>query len=114
MREATVQELVRAFEGTLVEVSPTDCYGISFELSKARVDYEEESDELSFTVGNYNNDGIGTVSIKVEDSVESIECDETTGDFVIVFASNIPDVTVSKFRTLEELENEHEQKQAKM
>lgn len=105
MKEVTVRELANAFEGTLTEVSPVDYYGIAFEMSKARIEYNEDNGELCFTTGNYNKDGIGTVVIK-ESLIDTIEFDEESEEYVISFEESIPDVTVSRFKDLAELEKE--------
>ena len=105
MKEITARELATVFEGSLTEVSPVDYYGITFEMSKARIEYNEEDKELCFTMGNYSKDGIGSVIIK-EELIETIEHDEETEVYVITFTSDIPDVTVTRFKDLAELEKE--------
>lgn len=107
MKEITARELATAFEGILTEVSPIDYYGITFEMSKARIEYNEEDKELCFTTGNYNKDGIGSVIIK-EVRIDTIEHDEETDEYVISFEDSdcIPDVTVSRFKDLAKLEKE--------
>lgn len=105
MKEITARELATAFEGLLTEISPVDYYGITFEMSKARIEYNEEDKELCFTTGNYNKDGIGSVIIK-EELIETIEHDEETEVYVITFTSDIPDVVVTRFKDLAELEKE--------
>lgn len=112
MKEVTVKELATAFEGVLTEVNPSDYYGFTFEMSKARIEYDEANGELSFTAGNYNLDGIGTVVIK-EEHINSVEHDEETGEYVLSFTENVPDVVVSRFKTKEELEQEHAAKKQK-
>lgn len=43
-----------------------DIYGINFSFSKARIEYDEDGNELSFVAGNYNTpDGIGGVGIRI-------------------------------------------------
>ena len=74
-------------------------------MSKARIEYNEEDKELCFTTGNYNKDGIGSVIIK-EELIETIEHDEETEVYVITFTSDIPDVVVTRFKDLAELEKE--------
>lgn len=105
MKEVTAKELATVFEGILTEVSPVDYYGIAFEMSKARIEYNEEDKELCFTTGNYNKDGIGSVIIK-EELIDNIEHDEETEVYVITFTNDIPDIVVTKFKDLAELEKE--------
>ena len=65
MREVTAKELAVAFEGKLVKIESPEHYGISLDMEKACIDYNEDFNELTFTAGNYNHDGIGSVSIDV-------------------------------------------------
>lgn len=97
MREVTVKEFAKAFEGVLAEVNTTDYFGITFEMSKARIEHSEDDEELTFTTGNYNYDGVGSVIIK-EEQIDSIEYDEESDEYTISFVSNMPDITVSKFK----------------
>lgn len=115
MREVTVQELVKAFEGQLVQVETPEHYGISIDMDKASIDYHEDNDEITFTAGNYNHGGIGSISINVEDSISSIEIDDEEDEpvFVISFNGYMSDIVVTRFKTLEELEDERKQKRRK-
>lgn len=106
MKTITAKELATAFNGVLAEVTTTDYFGITFEMSKARIEFSEEDGEITFTTGNYNLDGIGTVIIK-ESHIETIEHDEEDDEYVIFFTSDVPDIVVSRFKDLEELEKEH-------
>ena len=106
MREVTVKEFVAAFEGVLAEVEPSGYEGISFEMSKARIEYDEDNHELYFATGNYNHDGIGTVTIDTEDYIDSIEHDDELGEYYISFSHTLSDVTVSRFKSLDELKKE--------
>jgi len=112
MKIITAKDLATTFNGILTEISPIDYYGITFEMSKARIEYNEEDKELCFTTGNYNKDGIGSVIIK-EELIENIEHDEETEVYVISFTSDIPDVVVTIFEDLVELEKEHIERKQK-
>ena len=115
MREVTVQELVKAFDGQLVKVEAPEHYGISIDMDKASIDYHEDNDEITFTAGNYNHGGIGSISINIEDSVSSIEIDDEEDEpvFVISFNGYMSDIVVTRFKTIEELEEERKQKRRK-
>lgn len=114
MREITVKELVAAFEGELVNIMSVDNYGITIDMSKTRIEYSEEDNELSFTVGNFNYDGVGSVTFKVDESIDSIK--EEDGVYTISFcgSDHMADVTVTKFKTIEELEKELADKRSKI
>lgn len=114
MREVTVKELVEAFEGKLVSIESPEHYGISIEMDKASIEYDEDTDELTFTAGNYNHDGIGSISIDVADSVDIIEVDDEEDEpvFVISFTGYMSDVTITRWKSLEELQEEHRQRKS--
>lgn len=115
MREVTVQEFVKAFEGQLVNLEASEHYGISIDMDKARIEYHEDSDEITFTAGNYNHGGIGSISINIEDSISSIEIDDEEDEPVFVISLNgyMADIVVTRFKTLEELEEERKEKRRK-
>ena len=112
MREVTVKEFVAVFEGRLVNLEAHEHYGISIDMDKASISYNEEDNELTFTAGNYNHDGIGSVSIDVKNCIESIETDDDEDEpfFVISFIGYMSNITVIRFKSLEELEEERKQK----
>ena len=105
MKEVTAKELATAFEGVLLEVTPVDYYGITFEMTKANADYNEEGKELVFTTGNCNADEFASVIIK-EDWIDSIELDEEENVYVISFVENMSDIEVFRHKSSEELERE--------
>lgn len=97
MREVSVRELVEALKGEILEINADDSYGVTVQMSKARIDYDEFMDSLTFTAGNYNSaDGIGSVTYD-SDIVESIVLDEDTGEYTISFTEYMPDITIKKF-----------------
>ena len=115
MREVTAKELAVAFEGKLVKIESPEHYGISLDMEKACIDYNEDFNELIFTAGNYNHDGIGSVSIDVADSIDIIEVDDDEDEpvFVITFTGYMSDVTITRWKSLEELEEERRQRKAR-
>ena len=48
VREVTVRELVAAFEGKYVNVSPLDHYGIAIEIHKGTIEFEDDLEHLHF------------------------------------------------------------------
>lgn len=115
MREVTIKELVKAFEGKLVSIESPEHYGISIDMDKASIDYHEDTDELTFTAGNYNHGGIGSISIDVEDSIDIIEIDDVEDEpvFVITFTGYMSDIRITRFKSIEELEEERRQRKSK-
>lgn len=115
MREITARELFEAFEGQLVKVEAPEHYAISIDMDKASIDYHEDDNELDFTAGNYNHGGIGTVSIDVDDCIVSIEVDDEEDEpvYIITFTGYMPDIMITRFKSIEELEADHKQKMLK-
>ena len=115
MKEVSVKELVSAFEGQLVNIEAHEHYGISIDMDKASIDYHDDNNEITFTAGNYNHDGIGTISIDVDDCIENIEIDEEKDEpvFIISFTGCMSDITITRFQTLEELEEGHKRRKRK-
>lgn len=107
MKEVTVRELVETFGDCLVNVESPEHFAISIDMCKARIDsYDEDSDEIAFTAGNYNVDGIASIIINVKDSVDCIEMDdddENDPAFYIRLNGYMPDIVITKFKTIEEI-----------
>ena len=84
--------------------------------SQHSIEYDEDTDELTLTAGNYNHDGIGSISIDVEDSIDIIEIDDEEDEpvFVITFTGYMSDVTIRRWKSLEELEEEHRRRKILM
>lgn len=96
MTEVTVQEFVKAFEEMTVNVESIDGYGVSVNMTKARLTYDGDFDELTFTSGNHNYEGVASVSYHVKDCIECITFDEDNGTYTIEFSQYIPDVEIRK------------------
>ena len=80
MREVTVKEFVEALKGEILEINADDSYGLTVQMSKARIDY----DELMVTYDS--------------DIIESIVLDEGTGEYTVSFTECMPDITIKKFK----------------
>ena len=78
-REVTVKELVAAFDGKYVNVSPLDHYGIAIEIHKGTID---------------------------EDSIESIE--EYGGTYTLNFAFCMTSIEISEYKTVEEIRKQYD------
>lgn len=75
MRKVTVQEFAQEVKDIAMEVMPEEFEGAMMEMSKARVRYDEEDEELIFYTGDYNHGGNASMTIKTE-VIESIYKDE--------------------------------------
>lgn len=96
MREVTVSEMVTALEGVLVNLERVDGYGCSVNMTKARLTYDGDFDEITFTSGNHNYEGVASVSYNVEDCIQCITLDEENETYTIEFSQYMPDVEIRK------------------
>ncbi len=94
VKEVTAQELVSAFEGKHVSISPTDHYGISINMYHATLEYEEESNELWFVSRDNEDKIISSICID-EDSIENIEVYDD-GTYTVNFLLNMTSVDISE------------------
>ena len=68
-REVTVKELVAAFDGKYVNVSPLDHYGIAIEIHKGTIEFEDDLKPELYLVSRDDEDRV-TASICIdEDSI---------------------------------------------
>lgn len=96
MKEVTIKELVKDLQGEVVRVESADIYGVNFSFSKARIEYDEDNNELSFTSGRYDTpEGIGSVGIRIDDVVESIMLNDDSS-YTIEFNQYMADINISK------------------
>lgn len=96
MKEVTIQELVKDLQGKVIKVESADIYGVNLNFSKARIEYDESMNELSFVAGNYNTpDGIGGVGIRIDDIVDSITL-EDDGSYTMQFNQYMADVNIKE------------------
>lgn len=94
MREVTIQELVKDLQGKTIAVESADIYGVNLSFSKARIEYDEDMNTLTFVAGNYNTpDGIGGVGIRIDDVVESITLNDD-GSYQIEFNQYMADIGI--------------------
>jgi len=96
MKEVTIQELVKDLQGKVIKVESADIYGANLNFSKARIEYDENMNELSFVAGNYNTpDGIGGVGIRIDDIVDSIML-EDDGSYTMQFNQYMADINIKE------------------
>lgn len=108
-REVSMKELVQAFEGKYVNVLSTDHYGIAIEMTRGTVEYEDDlKPELWLVSRDSENNVTGSVTFD-EDTIETIE--ESNGTYTIIFAINMADIDISEYKSLEQLQKEHDEKQ---
>ena len=96
MREATIQELVKDLQGKTVKVESVDIYGVSISFFMARVEYNEEDNELTFVAGRHDSEwGFGGITYRVDDVVESITLNDD-GSYQIEFNQYMADVYIKE------------------
>ncbi|MXP76255.1 hypothetical protein GN277_12875 [Lachnospiraceae bacterium WCA-9-b2] len=93
-REVTVKELVAAFKGKYINVSPMDHYGISINMQKATLELEEDDCSELYLVSRDEENRV-TASICIdEDSIENIE--KYDGTYTLNFAFCMTSVDISE------------------
>lgn len=95
MKKVTIQEFVKVLEGEIVEVKSVDVYGVNVNFSKARIEYDENMNELSFVTGRHDLEcGLGGVGYIVDEVIESITL-EDDGSYTIQFNQYMSDVMIN-------------------
>lgn len=108
-REVSIKELAQAFEGKYINVSSTDHYGIAIEMTRGTIEYEDNlRPELWLVSRDSENNVTGSVTFD-EDTIEAIE--ESNGTYTISFGVGMADIDVSEYKSLEQLQKEHDEKQ---
>ncbi len=108
-REVSMKELAQAFEGKFINVSSTDHYGIAIEITRGTVEYEDDlKPELWLVSRDNQNNVTGSVTFD-EDTIEAIE--ESNGTYTISFAVSMADIDISEYKSLEQLQKEHDEKE---
>lgn len=108
-REVSMKELAQAFEGKYVNVSSADTYGIAIEMTRGTIEYEDDlKPELWIVSRDNQNNVTGSVTFD-EDVIEAIE--ESNGTYTISFNIGMADIDISAYKSLEQLQKEHDEKQ---
>lgn len=95
MKEITVKEFIEAVSNGVYAIESDDTYGIRIEMSRAKISYDEEYNELAFVSAACNN-GVSVITFNVEDSIESISVDDESGIYTIEFKQYMSDVEVRR------------------
>lgn len=82
MRKVTVEEFTQEVKDMAMEVVPEEFEGVMAEMSKARVRYDEEDEELIFCTGDYNHGGNASMTIRTG-TIESIYEDKRIYHFTL-------------------------------
>lgn len=108
-REVSMKELAQAFEGKYVNVSSTDHYGIAIEMTRGTIEYEDDLKPKLWLVSRDNQNNVtGSVTFD-EDVIEAIE--ESKGTYTISFTIGMADIDISEYKSLEQLQKEHDERQ---
>ncbi len=111
-REVSMRELAQAFKGKYVNVSSTDHYGISIEMTRGTIEYADDlKPELWLVSRDGENNVTGSVTFD-EDVIEAIE--ESNGTYTISFTIGMADIDISEYKSLEQLQKEHDERQKAM
>lgn len=106
-REVSMKELAQAFEGKYINVSSVDHYGIAIEMTRGTIEYEDDLTELWLVSRDSENNVTGSVTLD-KDVIEAIE--ESNGTYTISFSIGMADVDISEYKSLEQLQKEHDEK----
>ena len=98
-KTVTMKELVAAFEGKYVNISPTDHYGIAIEIHKGTIEYEDEIKTELWLVSRDSENNVTSSLCIDEDSIEGIE--EYNGTYTIRFTLCMADIDISEHKTVE-------------
>lgn len=110
VKTVTMEDIAQAFKGKYVSISPADHYGVSIEMTRGTIEYENDlKPELWLVARDCENNVAGSVCIDGE-IIESIEKFEN-GTYTINFMLNMTSVDVAEYKTLEELQKEREERQ---
>lgn len=97
MKTVTVEEFVKAVTGSLVNVESVDHYGISLNITCAKVEYEPEFDELTFVaVDRETGKSASRTSYCVGECIMGISYNEKYQEYMIEFVGKAPDMIVKK------------------
>ena len=108
-REISMKEVTQAFEGKYVNVSSADTYGIAIEMTRGTIEYEDDlKPKLWLVSRDGENNVTGSVTFD-EDVIEAIE--ESNGTYTISFTIGMADIDISEYKSLEQLQKEHDEKQ---
>lgn len=109
-KTVSMEELAQAFEGNYVSISPVDNYGVSIEMTRGTIEYEDDlKPELWLVSRDSQNNVTGSVTFD-EDVIEAIE-ENGNGTYTISFTVSMADIDVSEYKSLEELQKENDVKQ---
>lgn len=108
-KTVTMKELAEIFSGKYVSVASSDHYGVSTEMTRGTLEYENDlKPELWLVSRDNQNNVTGSVTFD-EDVIEAIE--ESNGTYTISFTVGMADIDVSEYKSLEQLHKEHDEKQ---
>lgn len=107
-KTVSMRELAQAFSRKYVSISPVDHYGVSIEMTRGTIEYEDDlKPELWLVSRDSENNVTGSVTLD-EDVIEAIE--ESNGTYTISFTIAMADINVSEYKSLEQLQKERDEK----
>lgn len=109
-KTVTMKELAQVFEGKYVNASSADTYGIAIEMTRGTIEYEDDLKPELWLVSRDSGDNVtGSVTFD-EDVIEAIE-ENGNGTYTISFTVGMADIDISEYKSLEQLQKEHDEKQ---
>ncbi len=104
MKEITVKEMIERIGNEVVDVESIDVYGVSVNMRKASIIYDEDATVklLTFAYGDRINGGM-SVSYEVDGCIERVTYDEEDDSYTVEFNEYMTDIiisTVNKIRRI--------------
>ena len=87
VKTVSMEEIAQAFKGKYVSISPVDHYGISIEMTRVTIEYENDlKPELWLVARDCENNVTGSVCIDEQavESIEKFDNDTYTINFVLL------------------------------
>lgn len=109
-REVLAKELIGIFDGKYITASSVDSYGITIEMARGTIEFEDDLRSSLYLISRDSGNNVtGSICID-EDIIDHIE-ESGNGIYTISFSIGMADVDISEYKSLEQLQKEHDEKQ---
>lgn len=89
-REVMIKDFSEMVNGKELEITcDENVMGLQINMSKAKVRYDEEANELCLYAGNYLQGGITSLYFSVDNTISCIEYDEDYDEYYIEFSKYV-------------------------
>ena len=109
-REVLAKELVGIFDGKYITASSTDSYGITIEMARGTIGFEDDLGSSLYIISRDSENNVTGSICFDEDMIDHIE-ESGNGTYTISFSIGMADIDISEYKSLEQLQKEHDEKQ---